>query len=100
MLEASNDLKNITPLMRYAADYFEENRTWNKMYKKSAQCPACGGATEQGRAIHSCGAVLDWPLAISFGLKTRAQAAEAGIDLNGNKQPGGDVVNKERKGKR
>ena len=82
MLEATNNLKDITPIMRYAADYFQEDRPWNRLYRKTAECPACGGPTQPGRAIHTCGAVLDWPAAIRFGLKTKADAAAAGIELD------------------
>jgi hypothetical protein len=78
--------RDITPLMRYAADYFEEDRPWNRIYRKTAECPACGGPTKPGTAVHTCGAVLDWPSAIKFGLKTKEQAAAAGIVLE---QPNG-----------
>jgi hypothetical protein len=82
---------DITPIMRHAADYFGEDRPWNRIYRKSIECPACGGPTKPGTAVHTCGAVLDWPLAIKFGLKTREQAVAAGIELaqptNGKKPP-------------
>src|SRR2546430_2655133 len=86
-LEATGQLILITPLMRYAADYYEEDRPWNKIYKKTAPCPGCLGPTKPGAAIHTCGAVLDWPLAISLGLKTRKEAAEAGVLLKEKDNP-------------
>lgn len=81
-LEAIGKLEDITPIMRFAADYFEENRPWNKIYKKTAECPACLGPTKDGAAIHTCGAVLDWAKAIRFGLKTRKDAELAGVYLD------------------
>jgi hypothetical protein len=80
-LEAIGNLKDITPMMRFAADYFEEDRPWNKIYRKTAECPGCGGPTK-GTAVHTCGAVLDWPKAIALGLKTRKDAEAAGYMLD------------------
>jgi len=84
-LEATGQLTLITPLMRFAADYYEEDRPWNKIYKKTAPCPGCLGPTKPGAAIHTCGAVLDWAQAIRLGLKTRKDAAEAGVLLDVDK---------------
>ncbi len=78
-LEAIGQLQSITPLMRHAADYFEEDRAWNKIYNKRQECPGCGGPTKPGTAVHTCGAVLDWPRAIQLGLKTKADAVAAGV---------------------
>lgn len=80
-LEAIGDLRSITPLMRHAADYFEEDRPWNKIYRKTAECPGCSQPTKPGTAVHTCGAVLDWHKAIALGMKTKADAERAGVDL-------------------
>lgn len=78
-LESTNRVHEIIPLMRYAADYFGEEHSWNKMYKKMEECPSCGAPAKEGIIIHSCGAVMPgmWAQAVARGLKTRAQAAEA-----------------------
>ena len=85
-LETTGKLQFITPLMRLAADYFGEDRPWNKIYKKMGECAICGGPAKENTVMHSCGAVMPgmWPQAIAAGLKTREQAEAAGIDL-GNK---------------
>jgi hypothetical protein len=80
-LETAGKLEFVTPMMRLAAQYFGEDRPWNKIYKKMAECFACGLPMKEGIIVHSCGAVYDWPKAISLGLRTREQAEAAGIDL-------------------
>lgn len=82
VIEAQGRLLDITPLMRHAADYFHEDRSWNKIYRKTAECPACGAPTKEGTAVHTCGAVLDWTMAIKFGLKTLKDAENAGVTLD------------------
>jgi hypothetical protein len=81
MLETTGKLELVTPLMRLAAQHFGEDRPWNKIYKKMAECIACGGPMKEGIIVHSCGAVYDWPKAIALGLRTKEQAEAAGIDL-------------------
>lgn len=78
-LEATGRLQDIVPLMRLAAEHYGEDRPWNKIYKKMAECPSCGAPAKEGIVIHSCGAVMPgmWALAVARGLKTRAQAKEA-----------------------
>ena len=82
-LETTGQLTSITPLMRIAADYFEEDRGWNRIYRKAAQCFACKQPIQEGAIIHTCGAVQPgrWLDAIAAGLKTRQQAEDAGIEL-------------------
>lgn len=82
-LEVSGMLNSITPHMRMAADYFHEDRPWNKIYRRMASCFACGGDVKAGVIIHSCGAVQPgmWPDAIKAGLKTPEQAAAAGFPV-------------------
>jgi hypothetical protein len=88
-LEATGQLQNVTPLMRYAADWSGEDRPWNKIYKTMAECPACGNSVKPGVVIHTCGAVMPgmWARAVAMGLKTRQQAeaaAEAEAAIEGN----------------
>lgn len=79
MLEAQNRLQDITPLMRHAARHFGEDRDWNKIYQRHASCPACGGQMKEGIAVHSCGAVLNWPLAILHSVKNFDDAKRFGV---------------------
>lgn len=78
-LEATGQLQFVTPLMRHAAEHYGEDRPWNKIYRKTAECPGCGGPVKPGVIMHTCGAVMPgmWAHAVAKGLKTRAQAAEA-----------------------
>lgn len=80
-LEIKGQLDLIHPHMRLAASHFQEDRPWNKIYKKMAECAACGGPMKEGIVVHSCGAVYDWPKAIALGLRTKEQAEAAGIVL-------------------
>lgn len=84
-LEAIGRLQDITPIMRFAADYYKEDRPWNKIYRKIAECPGCGGPVKPGIAVHPCGAVLDWPQAIKLSMRTREDAARAGVLLDAPK---------------
>lgn len=79
MLEATDKLIDITPLMRHAADYYGEDRKWNKIYKRNAECPVCGGPMKEGIAVHTCGAVLNWPLAIAHSAKSFEDAKKFGV---------------------
>lgn len=77
-LESQNKLGDITPLMRHAAKYYGEDRAWDKTYKKTGECPACGQPAKDGIIMHTCGYVFDWDRAIAGGLKTYEQAVAAG----------------------
>ncbi len=79
MLEAQNRFDLITPLMRFAASYYEEDRKWNQVYKRTIECPVCGGPMKAGIAIHSCGAVLDWPAAIFNSARSFDDAKKHGV---------------------
>lgn len=98
-LETTGQLEAITPMMRLAATYFKEDRAWNRMYKKLEPCYACGGDVRAGVIIHSCGAVQPgmWPAAVRAGLKTKAQALEAGIDLEAPQATGKPAKGKDAK---
>jgi hypothetical protein len=58
-IETSGKLDEITPLMRIAATYFGEDRAWNRIYKKMAECPGCGEPVKAGIIKHHCGFVFD-----------------------------------------
>ena len=77
-METNGDLEKITPHMRLAATYFGEDRPWNKIFKKTAECSFCGLPMKEGIVIHGCGAVYDWPKAIAAGMRTKEQAIAAG----------------------
>lgn len=89
MLETTDQLEQITPMMRLAASYFKEDRRWNKIYQKMEVCYACGGDVRAGVIIHSCGAVMPgrWRDAVMAGLKTKEQALAAGVDLDAKPEP-------------
>jgi len=52
-------MESITPTMRLAAAYFQEDRPWNRIYKKLADCPACSEPMKSGTLKHACGYVVD-----------------------------------------
>lgn len=79
-LEATGRLQEVTPLMRHAADYFGQSREWNKLYVRNLECPVCGGAMKEGIAVHSCGAVLNWPKAIFHGARNFDDARKQGMN--------------------
>lgn len=58
-LETTGRLGDITPLMRHAATYFEEDRSWNRQFKKKQECPGCGEPAKAGIIQHSCGYIFD-----------------------------------------
>lgn len=58
-IETSGRLDDITPLMRVFATYFGEDRPWNRIYKKLAECPGCGEPVKPNIIKHSCGFVFD-----------------------------------------
>jgi hypothetical protein len=58
-IETSGKLDDITPLMRVFATYFGEDRSWNKIYKKLADCPGCGDPVKPGIIKHACGYIFD-----------------------------------------
>lgn len=52
-------MEAITPTMRLAAAYFQEDRPWNRIYKKMNDCPACGDPMKDGIIRHGCGYIVD-----------------------------------------
>jgi hypothetical protein len=51
---------DFTPVMRHAANYFEEDRPWNRTFKKKAECPGCGERVRAGIIMHpACGYIFD-----------------------------------------
>lgn len=85
-IEASGRIDEITPLMRIAAHYFGEDRPWNRIYKKTLECPGCGEAAKPGIIRHPCGYVFDPDRAFLAGMISQqlhqqlvdARNAEAG----------------------
>lgn len=67
-IEAAGRIDDITPLMRVAASYFGEDRAWNKIYKKTAECPGCGEPAKAGIIRHPCGYVFDPDRALLAGM--------------------------------
>ena len=67
-IEAAGRIDDITPLMRIAASYFGEDRSWNKIYKKTAECPGCGEPAKMGIIRHPCGYVFDPDRALLAGM--------------------------------
>jgi hypothetical protein len=87
-IEAAGRIDDITPLMRIAASYFGEDRPWNRIYKKTQECPGCGEAAKPGIIRHPCGYIFDPDRALLAGMITKelheqmvsARNAEAGIE--------------------
>jgi hypothetical protein len=66
-IETTGNFNEITPLMRIAATYFQEDRSWNRIYRKQAECPNCGGQVKDGIISHSCGYIFDLDRALVGG---------------------------------
>lgn len=75
-IETNGNLNDITPLMRIAATYFGEDRPWNRMYKKLAECPNCGEPAKPGIITHSCGYIFDLDRALVGGTLSVEKHAE------------------------
>lgn len=69
-IEAAGRIDDITPLMRIAASYFGEDRAWNKIYRKTAECPGCGEPAKAGIIRHPCGYIFDPDRALMAGMIT------------------------------
>lgn len=69
-IEAAGRIDDITPLMRMAASYFGEDRAWNRIYRKTAECPGCGEPAKGGIIRHTCGYVFDPDRALLAGMIT------------------------------
>lgn len=55
-----------------ALAYRKQTRQWGKQSVEMMDCPACGGSVPRGAAVHaSCGAIVNWELAVTHGLKKR-----------------------------
>lgn len=60
LIEARGKLEEIVPLMRLAATYFDEDRSWNRTFKKKLECPGCGEKVNAGIIVHpACGYIFD-----------------------------------------
>lgn len=71
-IETNGNLNDITPLMRIAASYFGEDRQWNRVYRKLAECPGCGEPVKAGIIKHSCGFIFDIDRALLANMITPA----------------------------
>ena len=69
-IEAAGRIDDITPLMRFAASYFGEDRPWNKIYRKTTECPGCGEPAKPGIIRHPCGYIFDPDRALLAGMIT------------------------------
>jgi hypothetical protein len=87
-IEAAGRIDDITPLMRIAASYFGEDRPWNRIYKRTSECPGCGEPAKPGIIRHPCGYIFDPDRALMAGMiseethaaMVRHRKAEAGIE--------------------
>ncbi|HEX8801770.1 MAG TPA: hypothetical protein VF772_24320 [Terriglobales bacterium] len=87
-IEAAGRIDDITPLMRIAASYFGEDRAWNKIYRKTMECPGCGEPAKAGIIRHPCGYIFDPDRALMAGMISeevhkqmmKYRMAEAGIE--------------------
>lgn len=70
-IEAAGRIDDITPLMRIAASYFGEDRAWNRIYRKTMECPGCGEPTKAGIIRHPCGYIFDPDRALMAGMITK-----------------------------
>lgn len=69
-IEANGKLDDITPMMRLAAAYFGEDRPWNRIYKRTNECPGCGEPAKPGIIKHPCGYIFDPDRALLSGMIT------------------------------
>jgi hypothetical protein len=87
-IEAAGRIDDITPMMRIAAAYFGEDRPWNRIYKKTLECPGCGEPAKPNIIRHPCGYIFDPDRALLAGMITeelhaqmvRVRNSEAGIE--------------------
>ena len=71
-IETNGNLNDITPLMRIAATYYGEDRPWNRVYRKLAECPGCGEPVKAGIIKHACGFIFDIDRALMANMITPA----------------------------
>jgi len=71
-IETNGNLNDITPLMRIAATYYGEDRPWNRVYRKLAECPGCGEPVKAGIIKHACGFIFDIDRALLANMITPA----------------------------
>lgn len=74
----------LTPEHHVAADYFGEEHGWHAKRSRPMDCPNCGERVKAGIAFHKTDegvlCIVDWTRAIKAGVRTRAQAIEAGVE--------------------
>lgn len=76
---AENHLNEINEDHYRAQRWTKQPVQWTKAVKQMMDCPGCGEPIPEGTAKHTapyCGAVLDWPKAISMGMAKIEDAPE------------------------
>lgn len=64
------------------ADYFGIETDWHRKFTARKPCPGCGESISENAIVClRCPATFDWPKAVSLGLRTKQQAADAGVSL-------------------
>lgn len=82
-VSAPGTLKDVlTPEHHAAVEYYGLETSWHGKRSKPMDCPNCGERIKQGVAFHKTEegglCVLDWVRAVKAGVRTKAQAIEAG----------------------
>jgi len=84
-----NEELGSNPDFAYMAEYFGESFTWRRKGTRPEECPNCGEQKPFGRKFHvnkELGficvepSVAGWQAAVQAGVKTKAEAKEAGFD--------------------
>jgi len=75
-------LNMLTPEHHAAADYYGVETSWHGKRSRPMDCPNCGERIKAGVAFHKTEegtlCILDWKRAVASGVRTRAQAVDAG----------------------
>lgn len=54
---------------KWALAQSHQERDWSKTVVKMEICPGCQESIRPGVVVHTCGAVISWPLAVKLGIK-------------------------------
>jgi hypothetical protein len=72
----------LTPEHHTAADYFGVETSWHSKRSRPMDCPNCGDRVKANVAFHRTEegglCIIDWKRAVAAGVRTKAQAMEAG----------------------
>lgn len=75
----------LTSEHHFAAEYFGEEHSWHNKKRRAntGTCPNCGDSIREGAAFHKTDegvlCIIDWARAVKSGVRTKAQAIDAGI---------------------